>query len=420
MIKYIKFSIIISIGLFFGRLTGFIREIIIANKFGISELTDNIILILTAPDLVNNIISISAISMVLIPYYDKNKNYVKYEKVLELIFIKLIKITLISYLTLILAFSFFYKYEILILLSLSSISIFPNILSGIYSAWLQYKEKFLLPSLTTFVFNFIIILSLLFYLNLIYFAISIIIGSVFRFLFVYFPSTKNLKIENRKNNFEKIKSLSYNDILIPLLVYGVILVFPVVDKLFASKLSEGELSLISFSEKIYYLPCVILLSTFSISLFPKFTILSNNKKYKELKKIFLKSSLIILIISFLLLLLIIFFGKFFIKIIYYFSDFDSNTINIIHNIVINSSGIILFYGLLSLTTSIMFSNRLFKEMALISTLSLFIKIILNTYVILENGNALDLAFNSSIVFIIMSSTLYLVAYNKLQNKILKK
>ena len=42
------------------------------------------------------------------------------------------------------------------------------------------------------------------------------------------------------------------------------------------------------------------------------------------------------------------------------------------------------------------------------------------YAVLENGNALDLAFNSSIVFIIMSSTLYLVAYNKLQNKISKK
>ena len=62
--KYIKFSSIISIGILLGRFAGYGRELIIASQFNISKIADQIILILTLPDLINSLLSI-------IPFHSK-------------------------------------------------------------------------------------------------------------------------------------------------------------------------------------------------------------------------------------------------------------------------------------------------------------------------------------------------------------
>lgn len=420
MIKYIKFSLIISSGLFFGRLLGFIREIIIANKFGISELTDKIILILTGPDLINNIVSVSAISLILIPYFEENKNRFDIKYIMKKLVYKFFILSLISYLVTSLIFVFIYENDILILLLISLISIFPNILSGIFVSWLQFKEKFFLPSFTTFIFNFFIVISLLFYIDLRIFSIAVVIASFFRFIFIYFPSFNNFKSELNKKKFylnKSLENLSYKKILIIFLSYGLIYTIPVIDKIFASKLQDGELSLISFAEKVYSLPCLILLSTFSIAIFPKFTKLTVEKKFNELKILFNKSLFVIFVGSITVLLVIIVFGEHIIGLIYYFSDFNEITIKTIYDILINFSGVILFYGFLSLIISIMFSSKLINEIFIISLFGISIKILLNSMVILNNGTSMDLALNSSIVFSIISFLLYLTFTIKLNKKI---
>ena len=60
-------SLILSVGILIGRLSGYIREIIIASKYGASEQSDNILLMLTIPDLLNNLLASGAIVGILIP-----------------------------------------------------------------------------------------------------------------------------------------------------------------------------------------------------------------------------------------------------------------------------------------------------------------------------------------------------------------
>ena len=73
--KYLKFSTIISIGILLGRLAGYGRELIIASQFNISQMADHVILLLTMPDLINSLLSISTISVVAMPLmYEKKRS----------------------------------------------------------------------------------------------------------------------------------------------------------------------------------------------------------------------------------------------------------------------------------------------------------------------------------------------------------
>jgi len=49
-------SLILSVGILIGRLSGYIREIIVASKFGTTSDADTILLMLTIPDLLNNLV----------------------------------------------------------------------------------------------------------------------------------------------------------------------------------------------------------------------------------------------------------------------------------------------------------------------------------------------------------------------------
>lgn len=405
MIKYLKYSSIISIGLLLGRFIGFIREIILAKKFGISEENDQLILILTAPDLINNIISASTISLILIPYFQENKNKIN---ILKEIFYPFITITIFLYFSTTIIYYKFYNLETFILLSISLVSIFPNILTGIYSAYYQFEEKFIIPSLTNFIFNTVIIFSLIFYFNNIIFAITIIFASLIRFLFVYYKS--NLKFKNRiiKSTGLKIKS-----IIIVFLSYGLIYTIPVIDKMFAYKLEEGQVSLINFAEKIYLFPCVIILSTFSTAIFPNFTKLFSKKKINKLRLDYTRGLLIIFSLSILLSILLFFFGNEFIKIVYFMSNFSKSDINDINTVLRAFTGVILSYGTLSLVLSLLYAIKAYIEIILVSLFIIIIKIILNYYIILNNGDSFDLALGSSILMILSSLFYLFTSYKKL-------
>ncbi|MBD6944233.1 hypothetical protein G4167_01665 [Vibrio parahaemolyticus] len=56
MKKIFLSALIVSLGLFIGRFSGFLREIIIANNFGATENSDFIVLLLTTPDFLVNLL----------------------------------------------------------------------------------------------------------------------------------------------------------------------------------------------------------------------------------------------------------------------------------------------------------------------------------------------------------------------------
>ena len=69
---FISSSLVLGLALFFGRILGFLRELIFAHKFGVSEDADFAVIVLTLPDLLNNILISGGLSVALIPALNKS------------------------------------------------------------------------------------------------------------------------------------------------------------------------------------------------------------------------------------------------------------------------------------------------------------------------------------------------------------
>lgn len=69
--RLISNALWISLGVFLGRVAGFVREILIAGQFGVSLEADIAVVLLTAPDVLTNLLMGGALSAVLIPRFKR-------------------------------------------------------------------------------------------------------------------------------------------------------------------------------------------------------------------------------------------------------------------------------------------------------------------------------------------------------------
>ena len=154
-----KNSLILSLGILIGRLSGYIREIVVATKYGTSEEADNILLMLTVPDLLNNLLASGAVVGLLIPMLNSHSKNI--EELLSEFTSKLLHVTIAFYLIAIAIIFFMYDFYLFSLLSISMLSIFPNVYTFIMSSYLQFKKRFTIQSLNSLIFNLVIIVFLL-------------------------------------------------------------------------------------------------------------------------------------------------------------------------------------------------------------------------------------------------------------------
>lgn len=100
MKKIFLSALIVSLGLFIGRFSGFLREIIIANNFGATENSDFIVLLLTTPDFLVNLLMGGAMSMALVPEFKKlneEDSQLLYKQVTSVMFLFGLTVCLLSY-----------------------------------------------------------------------------------------------------------------------------------------------------------------------------------------------------------------------------------------------------------------------------------------------------------------------------------
>ena len=67
-----KNFILIFIGLFFGRILGVIREVILIFFYGATAFSDKLIFLLLIPDLINTLLSSNSITSIVLSNIDKN------------------------------------------------------------------------------------------------------------------------------------------------------------------------------------------------------------------------------------------------------------------------------------------------------------------------------------------------------------
>lgn len=296
MKKILLSALIVSLGLFIGRVSGFFREIIIANNFGATENSDFIVLLLTTPDFLVNLLMGGAMSMALVPEFKKlneEEGQLLYKQVTIVMILFGLTVCLLSYpfrsdfislLALGMNKEFIETNQDYFFLSLLALPF--SLATGASLAYLNAKERFTITSLSTLIVNLTIIafiyLSALLDSGFILISIGLVLASLLRWLSQVFAVGLPPIFFKYESNL--ISSDLLSRYFYALAAGGVIFLLPIIVRTVASIDGGGALSLVNYTIKLVELPLIILSTVFSIIFLPKLSgIYSDGNEVKFLK-----------------------------------------------------------------------------------------------------------------------------------------
>ncbi len=319
----------ISLSTFLSKIIGFLRDIVIANVFGINIETDSFYTAFRLPNLLRKIFAEGAFSYVFIPILTEYKQKKSKKKINELVstvyFILLIILIIITILGIIFSSKIikiispgFIKNKNKFQLTVNILKItFPYIilisLSSYLTSILNIWNIFISPTFIPIILNITIILSSLFTIK--YFhkpiyglSLSIIIGGILQLIYqkINIKNTHlKIKISNINIFHPEIKRIFINicPIILSMFMYQI---SQIINSSIISYLQEGTISWIYYADRLIELPLSIIGTTISSVLLTK---LSNsyhkndNYKFNKLINKYIKITLLLSIpISILLIL----------------------------------------------------------------------------------------------------------------------
>lgn len=400
-------SLILSFGILIGRLSGYIREIVIASKYGATEQSDNIILMLTVPDLLNNLLASGAIVGILIPLLTSHTKDLEY--VLSEFTKKLFFISFVFYILTTSMIFFMYDFYLFSLLAISLLSIFPNIYTFIISGYLQFEKRFKKQSLNTLIFNSVIIIFLLFQVDNIILGLGIILASIVRLMWIY-SDLKNTTTSLK--SFTKPSSttlLNYKTLVFMILANGLMFINPMIDKMFASYLVDGSVAILSYAEKIYLLPVSVFLTTYAVAMFPDLSKMVLNNDKISIIKILKKSIGLNIVISIIIGIGLYSFSYEIVNLFFGIANLNENVINSISLVIDGYIIALIVAGTNSILLNLIFSYKWYESLIFYSLFIVSSKIVLNILVIKFNLDVEYIAYGTSllgVVSIIYLSVLY--------------
>jgi putative peptidoglycan lipid II flippase len=326
----------------------------------------------------------------------------KHEKVEEIIseFVrKLFYICLFLYLFVISIIFFIYEFYLFSVMSISLLSIFPNIITFLSSSYLQYEQRFKAQSLNTLIFNIVIICFLLIGFHSYLFAIGVILASIVRMVWII-NDLKYTKIDIKsffKTSQNKI--LKYRIIIFMIFSNGIVFILPMIDKLFASKLVDGSVAILSYAEKIYLLPVSVFLTTYAVAMFPSLTKLIKDSKYEEVNRTLKKSMVLNIFVSFIFVLFIFIFNIEIVDLFYGLVGVKTENILLISQTLEAYLGAMLLAGSNSILLNLFFANKWYNKLIYYSLFMLFLKLILNSIVVYNQFDIKYIAYGTSLLIL---------------------
>ena len=275
-------SIVVNAGILLGRLAGFAREALIAKNFGVSSEADVVILLLTVPDILVNLLVGSALTAALIPEFlakpDQSRNIWGQVLLVAGLFFSLFSLALAVHPDVLLHFfapglsgesvqaAAPYMAGVIWLIPLT-------VLSGVTMAYLQSENRFFASSMGTPLINVCILAGLWWGAQsvapLFWIVVSVLCGGSLRFLMQYYSASlvrggAKFSVRNRYVELPLLKR--YGEVV---LAGGILLCFPVIARAMASSLGEGQLALLSYALKLVELPQVLLIGVLVVVLYPR-------------------------------------------------------------------------------------------------------------------------------------------------------
>ncbi|SIN98302.1 lipid II flippase MurJ [Halodesulfovibrio marinisediminis] len=275
-------SVLIILGVLLGRLSGFVREILVASTYGTTNLADVAVLLLSLPDLLLNLLVGGALSAALIPSFvtqaDQSKKLLFQASVVLLLLFS--AITGILYLNTDMLMSLLapgFSGEKVVLaqdgVAIALLLLPLSVLTGVTTAYLQSKNKFFLPSLGTLIFNGCIILGLVYMLlteesSLSILLLSLIGAGVCRYTsqIIAVKPRWSLRCVFQGNMLSRELIKRFFQAMFS---GGLLLTFPVIARSFASYQEAGSVALFNYSMRLIELPLLLCINFISIALLPR-------------------------------------------------------------------------------------------------------------------------------------------------------
>jgi len=275
-------SLVFNFGIILGRLSGFAREAFVASTLGVSSEADIVVLMLTVPDLLVNILMGGALGAVLVPEFSQ-KSLESSKKLLyqSLLFLGLVftGVTVGLYwqaglLIDMLAPGFVeaQKEEASIAIRWVLWLIPLTVLAGVVTAYLHSKNRFFVAASGTLIVNSAIIIGLVIAelgdKSLFVVAIFVLIGGTLRLL------SQLLQVKIKWSPFVSLRPNQLHRSL--LTRYGqavvsgsILLLFPVVARAIASYQGDGSIALFNYATRLIELPLLIAITFLATVFFPR-------------------------------------------------------------------------------------------------------------------------------------------------------
>lgn len=371
----------VSTLLLLGRISGFIREWLIAFIGGANQNTDIALILITLPDLMVTLLIGGGFVSSLVPIL-QNLNPSEATK----LYLHLLSICTVFFIGVAVSMAIFAEEMILLLhpglnsiaISLAmpffilvTLAIPITAISGVSQAHLTAHKKYWYSSSGTLIFNTCIILAILFsntdtFLKLI--SMGIIAGVTFRLLLQIIGLKNTVSTPHSKKKL--ISKKLFKDLTVTTYFAATLALLPIIGRSFASFTQDGGLSLFSYTFRIVELPTTLIYASLATVLLP---VISNSFRKKTLANTLNELSLMIrfaFLSGFAVLIPALFFASDFIFLLFSETNLSEEQLNTLVHLFMISISFFPFRGFLFLSLSIMPAIEQAKKLVVTATVLL--------------------------------------------------
>lgn len=422
--EIVKSTFLVTVAIFMARVLGLVREMILANSFGASAISDAYIVAFTMPNTILACIG-TAMGTVYIPmYHNVDDDKVKFtNNIMNLATLIGIVLTVFfccfpNVLINLFASGFkgeSYDYTVLFI-PVMMLSTIPILLFNVLKSYLQIKNSFFLATILDTFINIFVILGILtskYTNNVLIMAYATVLGN-FMCLFVlyYSCSKKGLKYKFYLNIKDKYIKRMLKLVAPVFFAMAVAELNIVIDRNFASTLKTGTVSSMNYAGKINAIIYSFLCTAITTVLYPKMAEFVSLGKTDKLRKYLSQCISILSYIILPLSCLIIIMSDSFVSFMFKSGSFTDENVKI-------TSQCVQIYAVSYLSTNInpllirfFYANNDTKTPTINSVLAVILNIVLN-FILINRFKHIGLAFSTSFASIFTTAILMYQVNNKI-------
>ena len=294
---------------------------------------------------------------------------------------------------------------------------------GIYYGLLVSHKKYILPNLSPMMLSVVVIVSILILGHKdnagVVLAYATLVGAITQ-LVLQLPAVRQLGYRLRPN-FDLVNNPQFKNItelLFPAILSSTIGQIGIyIDMFFASNLQEGAWTSVVFANRIFQFPVGILVTAFLVPLFPLFSRLAGegSEKYQDIRDYFNKGVGVLLFTAIPIIILILLVAKDGISLIFERGAFNSDAVIMVTEALCFLSFSILPYVFRDSITRVYYAFNDSKTPFMIALSAIALKAILNWLLILKlNMGIAGITLSTSLVTLFNAAILGLLIYKKIR------